>query len=691
MLNHPQLNDVTTERGNRTRHVYLIVAFNLILSFALNAQTLTLVRHFDTWDDGIIKSTDAAGIGYHASSGHLYIADSEINEISSIFDGDNIFEVSLAGDEVFREITSNNDEPTGITFNEFDEFFYVTNDDTKTITRYDFDLDTPLLSVDPRDAVSGASDPEGVTSDPSTGFIYLANGKGSIGAHVLVYNSDLSFQYSFSAADRVSDGEGIAFNWQNNHIYIVSGPDMKIFEYTSTGTFVNDYDISDFSPTPEAPQGLTFAPTSDPNDDPNNLAIYIADGMRDNHADGRVYEAVFTGTEPAIAVTPSSFDFGDVEINTNLSQTFEVSNGGSADLNVTATSLTGSDAAEFAIVSGGGAFTLAPGETHDIGVSFEPVSAGAKSATLQIDSNDPDDDPFNVDLTGTGTEPALACVTYDFPIAGGAWYLISLPVIPDDNSVDALFPNAAAIFTWDFETQAYSPVSTLEPGKAYWLLMLEDDTVKICGEPFESYTNNYAEQGWDMVGSTTDPNSLVDDPSGSVASMFSWDPAAGSYTSVNPFTVNPPSGYWILVLDAPSSINVGETGGMVAGKANAVASSYQGTFGKLPPGPPTFEPEASPTASIPEGYDLAQNYPNPFNPETVIEFRLPEASKVTLKIYTVLGQEVRTLVDDERASGIYRIRWDGTDDFGQGLASGVYLYRIQAGQFVQSRRLTLVK
>ncbi len=259
----------------------------------LLAADLTLIRYFDTWDGGIIPSTDAAGLTFHAPSGHLYLADSEINELSSIFDGNNVFDISLSGDTVFQKFETNNREPTGITYNQFDQFFYITNDDTKQLSRYDDNLNAVLASVDTRDAVSSARDPEGVTSDPSDGRLYVIDGSDG-GRQVLAYDADLSFLYDFSVAARMQDAEGIAYDPLSDHLFIVSDPDSAVLEYTLTGSFVNEYDIGGFSPSPRAPQGLTFAPTSDPNDDPNALALYIADGMVDNFPDGRVYEAVIT-------------------------------------------------------------------------------------------------------------------------------------------------------------------------------------------------------------------------------------------------------------------------------------------------------------------------------------------------------------------------------------------------------------
>jgi hypothetical protein len=89
---------------------------------------------------------------------------------------------------------------------------------------------------------------------------------------------------------------------------------------------------------------------------------------------------------------------------------------------------------------------------------------------------------------------------------------------------------------------------------------------------------------------------------------------------------------------------------------------------------------------VPTEYVLFQNYPNPFNPSTTIRFDLPKASWVTLKVYNLLGEEVETLVNEHRPAGSYTTNWSAG-----GLAVGVYLYRLQAGEFTETRKLVIIK
>ena len=91
-------------------------------------------------------------------------------------------------------------------------------------------------------------------------------------------------------------------------------------------------------------------------------------------------------------------------------------------------------------------------------------------------------------------------------------------------------------------------------------------------------------------------------------------------------------------------------------------------------------------SSTPLSFRLSQNYPNPFNPVTTISYVLPSTSKVLLVIYNLLGEEIARLVDGIQPKGLHRITWDAS-----GVSSGIYFYRIHAGEFIQTRKMLLLR
>ena len=90
-------------------------------------------------------------------------------------------------------------------------------------------------------------------------------------------------------------------------------------------------------------------------------------------------------------------------------------------------------------------------------------------------------------------------------------------------------------------------------------------------------------------------------------------------------------------------------------------------------------------------FSLSQNYPNPFNPETTIRYAVPAETQITVAIYNTMGQRVRTLVQREQAAGYHRVVWDGRDDTGHAVASGLYLCRMEVGEYSAVRKLMLMR
>ena len=121
-------------------------------------------------------------------------------------------------------------------------------------------------------------------------------------------------------------------------------------------------------------------------------------------------------------------------------------------------------------------------------------------------------------------------------------------------------------------------------------------------------------------------------------------------------------------------VTVGEAViGITKGSAFAIGSGFLGDVKVIE------------QSTIPEAYTLMQNYPNPFNPTTTIRYDLPKSANVSLKIYNILGQLVATLVDERKEAGHYQVRWNAN------VASGIYFYRLHAEEFVQTKKMILLR
>ncbi|MEI2810449.1 MAG: T9SS type A sorting domain-containing protein [Nocardioides sp.] len=111
---------------------------------------------------------------------------------------------------------------------------------------------------------------------------------------------------------------------------------------------------------------------------------------------------------------------------------------------------------------------------------------------------------------------------------------------------------------------------------------------------------------------------------------------------------------------------------------------------RLTTSPPTLLAAAKKPA-LPTNFALFQNYPNPFNPKTTIEFSLPSHTNLKLEIFDVLGRNVATLAEGTRKAGHYRLQWNGASRSGISVPSGIYFYRLATPEFVQTKRMLLMR
>lgn len=225
-------------------------------------------------------------------------------------------------------------------------------------------------------------------------------------------------------------------------------------------------------------------------------------------------------------------------------------------------------------------------------------------------------------------------------------------------------------------TDRYTTAAQLSPGLGYWLKFNGTENVVISGYPILQETVS-VHLGWNLIGSLTkvmSKNWIGSIPPG-IGTSDLYEYSSG-YTSVD--STRPGHGYWIKVSQAGQLIFTSMD--LLPSCQRIRILPTEGT----PPPPPSEV--ASGSQSVPKEYSLDQNYPNPFNPQTTISFGIPVSSHVKLGVFNVLGEEVARLVDEEKQSGFYDATWDASS-----YPSGVYFYRLQAGTFVETKKLILMK
>ncbi|MFC1729552.1 FlgD immunoglobulin-like domain containing protein [candidate division KSB1 bacterium] len=223
----------------------------------------------------------------------------------------------------------------------------------------------------------------------------------------------------------------------------------------------------------------------------------------------------------------------------------------------------------------------------------------------------------------------------------------------------------------------------------------EDKYVLLCNGSIDPPQYNYETSEWNP---DIPPGPISSDPSRFMISFGPFGTDTGELFTTprgsEPLTLFYPGDsalftYAIIGGEGDSTVSAGlgatDPQAFVDLGVNAVTAQEMFDNGDLNP------PEIVGPPPLPSELKLLQNYPNPFNPETIIEFELPMASDVTVKVYNVLGQLVKTLAAQQMPAGDHTITWNGTNDSGLQVSSGVYIYRLQAGEFISVKKMALIR
>lgn len=374
---------------------------------------------------------------------------------------------------------------------------------------------------------------------------------------------------------------------------------------------------------------------------------------------------------PVCEISPSSLDFGEVAVGDYLDKTFTITNTGTGILSG---SVSGSNA-DYSIISGGGSYNLAHGQSVTVTVSFEPTLPGSLTCTIQTGSAY----CANVHCDGDGGTP-ISLVEWNDLVPGGKAFSClngegsSLSITVRDGSGNPL------------------------PG-----VEVEGELVTSCDlcqcVPFRATTDSIGQLVFPLrvgVDASLDSSCCAVSVTLTAAGdTIAWRGTNEALTDTRDW-VSPD-------LDGSCTVNTGDIAIFnLDANTQACRSDFDGNgfvdimdLGILALhnnhtcSPPSAVEEGIDV--LPRAYSLSQNRPNPFQPPTHIAFALPATGPVRLRVYNVLGQPVATLVNRALPAGRHEIAWDGRDDHGRLVASGMYFYRLETRDYARTRKMVIMR
>lgn len=342
----------------------------------------------------------------------------------------------------------------------------------------------------------------------------------------------------------------------------------------------------------------------------------------------------------APTLSASSLTFDDTKVGATTSKSVTLTNPGTASLNVSGVTLTGIDASQFTVSPT--RVTLAAKGKQNLTVTFAPTAAGAKSAALSI-AYDGSGSPVPVSLSGKGTEPQPEGLQVSVGTgAGSPGSSVTVPI-----AVNTAKGIAGGDLTLSYNAQAL----TAREVKAANLLT--------------------------SAGIALIPNlGTAGQVKVAMAGAAGIASGSGALLQVT---------FEVLASATPGTYDLGleamlwdENGMALPATVVKGAIAVKARSGK-------------PATQVVPVFTLSSSYPNPFNSTTLVPYQAGGQAHIRLAIHDLLGQEVRLLVDQVQGAGTYQVVWDGKDEQGQPVSSGVYLYRLVSQERVETRRMLLLK